>query len=98
MNQLFDENGMLILKHYEKVQRDRKNHVKYKSRIGKVKKFLSKYDVGDKVKVSDIRKATGITSLNPVLWILKRDGFIEYENPGRGRGNGVSFLTIRQKP
>lgn len=95
MNQLFDENGMLILKQYEKVQRDRKNHVKYSSRIGKVKQCLSEYDVGDKVKISDIKNKTGITSLDRVLWVLKRDGFIAYESPGRGKG--CSFLTIRQK-
>ena len=94
MNQLFDENGMLILKQYEKLQRDRKKHAKYSSRIGKVKKCLSDYNVGDKVKISDIRKKTGITSLSPVLWVLKRDGFIAYENPGRGKAS--SYLTIRR--
>ena len=94
MNQLFDENGMLILRQPEKVQRDRKKHAKYSSRIGKVKKCLSEYEAGDKVKISDIRKTTGITSLGPVLWILKRDGFIAYENPGRGKAS--SYLTIRR--
>ena len=36
---------MLILKQPEKVQRDRKKHAKYSSRIGKVKKCLSEYEV-----------------------------------------------------
>ena len=95
MSQLFNENGMLILKQPEKVQRVRKKHAKYSSRVGKVKKCLSEYEVGDKVKVSDIRKKTGITSLTRILWVLKRDGFIACEIPGRGRV--FSYLTIRQK-
>ena len=94
MNQLFNENGMLILRQPEKVQRDRKKHAKYGSSVSKVKEFLSKYDVGDKVKISDIRKMTGITSLTRILWVLKRDGFIAYENPGRGKAS--SYLTIRR--
>lgn len=95
MNQLFDENGMLILKQQPKtVHRDRTKHVKYGSSVGKVKEFLSKYDVGDKVKVSDIRKKTEITSLTYVLRVLKRDGFIKYEEPGGGRAS--SYLTIIQ--
>jgi hypothetical protein len=93
MSQLFDENGMLILKQSEKVQRERKKHAKYSSRIGKVKKCLSEYEVGDRVKVSDIRKKTGITSQSCVLWVLKRDGFIDYEKPGSGR---ASYVTILQ--
>ncbi|MCL4480419.1 MAG: hypothetical protein M1113_02915 [Candidatus Thermoplasmatota archaeon] len=94
MNKLFDENGMLILKQPEKVQRDRKKHAKYGSSVSKVKEFLAKYDVGDKVKVSDIRKMTGITSLTRILWVLKRDGFIDYQNPGSGKVS--SYLTIRR--
>ena len=43
MSQLFDENGMLILKQQPKtVHRDRTKHVKYGSSVGKVKEFLSK--------------------------------------------------------
>ena len=86
---------MLILKQPKKVQRDMKKHAKYISSVGKVKEFLSKYDVGDKVKFSDIRKKTGITSLTLILWVLKRDGFIKNEEPGSGRIS--SYLTILQK-
>ena len=93
MSQLFDENGMLILKQQSgKGFRDRTKYVKYGSSVGKVKEFLSKYDVGDKVKVSEIRQKTGITSLTRVLWVLRRDGFIDYEKPGSGRALHVTIL------
>ena len=70
-------------------------HVKYCSSVGKIKEFLSEYKVGDKIRVSDIRKKTGITSLTRVLWVLKRDGFIDYEKPGSGR---ASYVTILRMP
>ena len=96
MNKLFDENGMLNLKQLsENGNRDRTKHMRHGSSITKVKGFLSEYKVGDKIRVSDIRKKTGITSLSSVLSVLKRDGFIAYENPGSGR---ASYVTILQTP
>ena len=55
------------------------------SSVSKIKEFLSEYEIGDRVKVSDIRKKTETTSLTRILWVLKRDGFIDYETLGRGR-------------
>ena len=86
MNQLFDENGMLILKQQPKtVHRDRTKHVKYGSSVGKVKEFLSKYDVGDKIKINIVRRSTQLNSLTYILIALKEDGFIDYEMSGRNR-------------
>ena len=86
MNQLFDENGMLILKQQPKtVHRDRTKHVKYGSSVGKVKEFLSKYDVGDKIKINIVRRSTQLNSLTYILIALKEDGFIDYEISGRNR-------------
>lgn len=68
--------------------------MKYGSNVRKVRECLTEYSVGDKIRVSDIRKKTGILSLAHVLWVLRRDGFIDYEESGRGR---PSCLTILRK-
>ncbi len=68
--------------------------MKYGSSVSKVMECLREYSVGDKIRVSDIRKKTGIASLTRVLWVLRRDGFIDYEEPGSGR---ASYLTILRK-
>ncbi|MFG1461154.1 MAG: hypothetical protein AAE987_07245 [Thermoplasmataceae archaeon] len=98
---MFDENGMLILKSkftsekkVSNYNRDRTKHVKYGSNVKKVRDCLSEYSVGDKIKVSDIRKKTGIPSVARALWILKMNGFIELEVSGKGK---ASYLTILRK-
>jgi hypothetical protein len=93
MSQLFDENGMLILRQQPESPKKnvRKKYAKYNSNVQKVRECLSEYGVGDKISVSSIRKKTGILSLSQVLWILKRDGFIEWERSGSGK---KSYLTI----
>ena len=95
---IFDENGMPILGQQPESpnKKIRKKHAKYKynSNVQKVREYLSKYCVGDKISVSIIRKKTGILSLTQVLWILNRDGFIEWERSGSGK---KSYLTILRK-
>ena len=86
---------MLILRQQpETKNRDRTRHLKYGSSVSKVMECLREYSIGDKIRVSDVRKKTGITSLTRVLWVLRRDGFIDYEEPGSGR---ASYLTILRK-
>ncbi|WMT49563.1 MAG: hypothetical protein RE472_01020 [Thermoplasmatales archaeon] len=68
-----------------------KKHVKYISNGGKVKEFLSENNVGNKIRVCDLIKKIGVTSLTRVLWVLKMDGFIDYEMQDSGR---TSYLTI----
>ena len=89
MSQLFDENGMLILRQQaeppNKNVRKETKYVKYGSNFQKVREYLSEYNPGDKVKIGVVRKSTEINSLTHILIVLKRDGFIDYERSGRNR-------------
>ena len=86
MSQLFDENGMLILKQSKPPNNNVvKKYAKHGSNFQKVWEYLSEYDTGDKVKISVVRKSTKINSLTHILIVLKRDGFIDYERSGRNR-------------
>ena len=94
MNQLFDENGMLILRKQSELPKDNvaKKYAKHGSNFQKVLECLSEYNVGDKIKINIVRRSTQLNSLTYILIALKEDGFIDYEMSGRNR-----LITILRK-
>jgi len=105
---IFDENGMLILRQqFEPVKRKTAPHPrkavekpkpmpKPQGRTGpqflKVMQCISEYSVGDRISVSHIRKKTGVTSPAYALGLLKMDGIIDLELPGKGNKACVTIL------
>ncbi|MCL6090330.1 MAG: hypothetical protein M1393_04745 [Candidatus Thermoplasmatota archaeon] len=61
--------------------------------IQKVKEYLSNFKVDDKVRAGAIKRATGVKNISYILWALKRDGFIDYEDAGRGRSLYITIKT-----
>ena len=94
MSQLFDENGMLILRKQSELQKDNiaKKYAKHGSNFQKVLECLSQCNVGDKIKINIVRRITQLNSLTYILIALKEDGLIDYEMSGRNR-----LITILRK-
>lgn len=98
MTQLFDKDGMLILRQqFDQSKKKAKktksmHHQQYGSIVRKVMVHLSEFSVGDKISVSNIRNKTGIIWINQILWALSRDGFIEWERSGKGRKSSITIL------